>query len=340
MAYDEYGDYYTDYDDDREERLTEAYGTPEQAPGVWEPASSTETKDSGDSRDYTEQERNFLRDNPGDYDRMAAALSNDTDPTDEPGEPGYRGSSSRGDGDGGGDRGGGGESLSPGVMQGPVQQFGQDPFSQAIMKGYEDLIASQGRSKLGQEMEDYLSGLIKRGGAIDEDPAITAQRIEAKREPIERFRRMQQNQMRAELANRGLLSEPGQPQGIEIGSMGRLEERLAPIYATAGQELAAQDAEAQNQRLTQAMALATGLGQDQARTFLSALGGATGRQDVLAEIALGSLDRNILWNRFLAELGMSRSKLMEDMQSGRIADVNALLATFQNYVQSSAAGAV
>lgn len=227
-----------------------------------------------------------------------------------------------------------------GVFQGPVQQVGQDPFSQLITNSYGDLIENQGITADSRAVLDRLMGLIESRGRLDEDPSLYAQRFEAARQPIDAMRRMQINQARGSLANRGLLSEPGMPQGSEISAMGRTEEGLAPYYATAAQNLASEMAGADNDRLSQALTLATGLTQAQSQNYLNALSGATDRQKVLSDIALGTLDRNILWNQFLANYGMDRDEMLENMTSGRIEDLMTILALFQQYVNASTNGYV
>lgn len=299
-----------------------------------------------------------------------------------------------------------------GVMQGPVQQVGQDPFSKAITGGYGELLEGRGGLQDWQWLNDYFKSMAEGKGAREEapyqpadpytstpyqpeDPSIRAQRMEAKRQPIEAFRRMQTNQARGALANRGLLSEPGMAQGSEIGALGRIEDRLAPFYATAGQELAGDESDRerewmeseaqrmfahgeveaqrrfahgeseaqrmfaqgeseaqrrfahgeaqagrQDDRLSQALTLATGMEAAQAQNFLRTLEGSTDRQRVLSEIALGTLDRNMVWNQFLAEFGLKRDMALEAVTSGRIEDLNTILALFQQYVNTSAGGYV
>lgn len=252
----------------------------------------------------------------------------------------------------GGDSGGGDEPAvsmrtpggpaGPGVYAGtgaPVQQVGQDPFSQAITGGYSKLIGREGATDTTENMLSRLMGIIESGGATSTDPKLLAQRMEAKRQPIEAFRRMQTNQMRGELANRGLMSEPGQPQGSEIGALGRFDERLAPYYATAGQELASEQGRADDARFNQALGLASNLGQAQTQNMLSALGGGSQRQGMLSQIALDSLGQNMEWNKFLAMFGLERDKVMEELQQGQMSQIAPLLQLFQQFASTSAGGA-
>lgn len=235
-------------------------------------------------------------------------------------------------------RSSGGSSRSYTPYRGQAVEVGTDPFSQLISGGYADLLSRRGQTPFGSEIEGYISGLLGRGGEIDEDPSLMAQRMEAARQPIEAFRRMQTNQGRAELANRGLISEPGQPQGVEASFLANLDEELAPWYASAGQNLASELARDRSQRFDRALTLGTGFASQQASDYLNALRGATDRQATLADIALGTLDRNMTWNRFLAEYGLSRDEMLEAIQSGRQDDVNQMLELFQDYVNASREG--
>ena len=282
--------------------------------------------DLGDvPRDWAED---FISRNPGDYSRIQSAYGSDNFGDDGGEDEDIYGGSGTG----------AGQADYRGPFQGGQVKVGEDPFSQMLTGGYLDLLKNRGQTPFGGEMEKWLSGLLERGGEIDEDPSLYAQRMEAARQPIEAFRRMQSNQMRGELANRGLLSEPGQAQGAEISSLGRLEEGLAPWYSSAGQNLASQMAQEKGQRFDRALSLGTGFASQQAQDYLNTLRGGTERQGTLSDIALGTLDRNITWNKFLAEYGMSRDMALEAMQSGRTDDVNELLDMFQNYVNASREG--
>lgn len=227
-----------------------------------------------------------------------------------------------------------------GVFNGPLQQMGEDPFSKLITQGYADLIENQGTTADSRAMLDRLMGIIERGGRVEEDPSLYAQRFEAARQPIDSMRKAQLSGLRGTLANRGLISEPGMPQGSEIGAVGRMEEDIAPAYATAAQRLAGDMATENSGRLSQALTLATGLSQAQAQSYLNSLEGATDRQKVLSDIALGTLDRNILWNQFLANYGLNRDQALEAITSGRTEQMMTILALFQQYVNASAGGYV
>mgnify|MGYP001559151638 FL=1 len=48
----------------------------------------------------------------------------------------------------------------------------------------------------------------------------------------------------------------------------------------------------------------------------------------------------MVWNQFLAEFGLKRDMALEAVTSGRIEDLNTILALFQQYVNTSAGGYV
>jgi len=93
-------------------------------------------------------------------------------------------------------------------------------------------------------------------------------------------------------------------------------------------------------RLLGALSLATGLSEVEARTMLDSIGTATDRQAVLSDIALRSLDQNIAFNQFLAEFSLNRAVTLETLQSGRIDDVQQLLAQFQAFLDVARTGQV
>lgn len=222
----------------------------------------------------------------------------------------------------------GGSGVFPGNQ---LQQVGQDPLSQLISGGYLSMLQNGGQSQLGQDIDSTLRGLISRQGAVDENPQAKAQRLEAARQPIDSLRKAHIDSAKGNLANRGLLSVPGIQQGAEVGTLGRIEEAIAPHYATAGQNLAVADLDLQDQRLTQALGLATGLSQAQSQSLLATLNSAGNRQQMLSEIALSTLDRNMAWNRFLAEFGLQRDSLFYAIEQGRVDSVMPILQMFIQY---------
>lgn len=233
----------------------------------------------------------------------------------------------------------------PGVFAGPLQQVGQDPLSQIITGALGDLIKRGGISPTGADVQATLQGIIGRGGRMPEpeqkgDRTRTSLRKETAREQLETARRTQSEQLSSRLASRGLMGEPGQPSGAELSSIGRMEERIQAPYADALRGILGEESQADEGRLQQALQLTTGLDVAQSRFLLDSIQAAGGRQEMLSNIALQSLDRNMAWNMFLAKLGMERSQVMEEMQSGRIEDLMPLIQMFLQTGGMSAGGFV
>ncbi len=214
------------------------------------------------------------------------------------------------------------------AFRGSTQSVGSDALSQLVSQRLQDLLSGN-RSALGTKLQDSIMGII--GGPSQQEQAI---RFEAARAPIEKFRRAQTNQARAQLANRGLLSEPGIPQGTEAGTMGRIEEMLAPAYAQAGQEAYLGGLDRQLAGISLGNQIDTG----ERTGLLDAINSATGRQTALSNIALQTLDRNIAWNQFLANLGLDRDQIMYQLQNGQLNALNPLLQMFMQGANTSAGG--
>ena len=225
------------------------------------------------------------------------------------------------------------------------------PLAGNIEQTLQDILLARGQgaeavSPLGEQVGETASDIIARGGKMPVDVRRRAMEIEAARSPLDILRRSQLEQGQAELASRGLLG-----QGPELDYMQRLEGRLAPEYARAGQlielaerereetrfqnamELSARTANEQAQlresRLSNAMSQASGMSQEQSRNLLNTVQSVTERQQMMNDVALQSLDRNMEWNQFLAEFGLERAQVLETIQTGRIA---ALLPLIQQYL--------
>ena len=225
------------------------------------------------------------------------------------------------------------------------------PLAGNIEQTLQDILLARGQgaeavSPLGEQVGETASDIIARGGKMPIDVRRRAMEIEAARSPLDILRRSQLEQGQAELASRGLLG-----QGPELDYMQRLEGRLAPEYSRAGQlielaerereetrfqnamELSARTANEQAQlrenRLATAMTQASGMSQEQSRNLLSTVQSVTQRQEMMNDVAIQSLDRNMEWNQFIAEFSLERAQVLETIRTGRIA---ALLPLIQQYL--------
>lgn len=155
------------------------------------------------------------------------------------------------------------------------------------------------------------------------DRGNTAASIEAARAPYEVARRSQLANARGDLANRGLLSEPGHLQGPEVTAIQRIEEGLAPAYTAAiADRIGAQDR----------------LEQENAAGLFNALQGSSGRDVALQQIALQSLEQTRLWQQFLGEFGLNAAQVRYDMEHGNMEQYLQLLELWLRSAEISANG--
>lgn len=132
------------------------------------------------------------------------------------------------------------------------------------------------------------------------------------------------------LADRGLISWPGAPQGTETNAIGRITSDVARQMGLAMGDVITDEHRMADQRIS--TALSSALGYD-SNTIQRMLGGATNasqRQGMLGNLALQALGQNMQWNMFLAQHGLDRERLMYDIQNGRINQLMGLLQQFGN----------
>lgn len=219
-----------------------------------------------------------------------------------------------------------------------LQQMGQDPMSQQITAALMGMLNEGGQTPFGTDLEETLRGEIGRGGQLDNDNLM--RRFESARELMYKAKRSQLNDTRADLADRGLVTEPGDTGGPELGAVRRIDERIAPDYAREIRNIVSDEAGRSDDRLTTALTLATGMAQSQAQNILQAAGAGTDRQQVLANIALDTLAQNADWNKFLATYGLNRDRLLYELQNNNSAMLIPMLTMFQRYLDSVRGGHV
>ena len=231
----------------------------------------------------------------------------------------------------------GGQPMGQGAGMGG--NVGQDPFSQLLTGGLGNLIARGGANQFGQDVNATLADVINDAAMGPNQGRMNA-RLETLRENAGLAQRSMINDARGSLASRGLLSEPGTPQGPEISAITRISESLAIPFAQGLRDAQVEESQFADQRLMQGLGLAADQSQAQSSNLLGALGEGTNRQNVLAQIALGALDRNIVWNQFLAEYGLDRERLANEIQQGRIQNVQQIMELFARYVEMARQGQV
>ena len=209
----------------------------------------------------------------------------------------------------------------------------------------------------GEYIQRDLEDLIKSQGVLPRDTQLQAMEFEQARSPIDAMRRAQLAQGQSAMAARNILG-----QGPEIEFMEGLEERLAPEYAAAGQQLAmaqmdraderyrdalsqggdiaTAQAQRREDRLSGALQISAGMSDQQARNMLQTAQTWTDRQQMLHDTAIASLDRDIEWSKFLADYGLRREEFIELVRTGRLAQLLPLLQEWRASIGTAAAGQV
>ena len=127
------------------------------------------------------------------------------------------------------------------------------PTADEARRGSElDRIMAEGglsdATPLEQETQELLRDLIARGGRLPPDDQRRAMEIETARSPLDILRQSQLAEGRAAMAGRGLLG-----QGPEADYGQRLEQRLAPMYTQAAQQIQLDEANRSEERYRTAM---------------------------------------------------------------------------------------
>jgi hypothetical protein len=229
--------------------------------------------------------------------------------------------------------------LAPPITPG-APNVGNDPFSQLVTGKLTNLINAGGMTPEEKSVFATLSDIIGRSGRMPSEDPIVQQQLETAREQESGAFTGQMNDARGELAQRGLLGEPGVPQGEEGGAIARVTQAISPAYAGAVRDINTASIQRQNDRLTSALTSITGLSEAGASQLLSALGEGTQRQSALADIALRTLAQNNDWNKFLATFGLQQDQLLTQVQSGNMGMLLTLINLWNSFTGTSAQGQV
>lgn len=236
---------------------------------------------------------------------------------------------------------GGGDGLGPQpTPPGGTIPVGTDPLSGQIDNGISTLISNNGMTPEEQSVYATLADIIGRSGSSPANDQIVQNQLESARESESAANTAQTNDANAELANAGLVSEPGVAQGLQGGAIQRISQGLAPTYAGAVRDINTTSIQAQNDRLTTALTQITGLTTSAASNLLNTLGQGTQRQSAIATIALDSLSQNASWNEFLANYGLSRDQIAASIANGNASALGPLITLFESLTGTAAAGSI
>ena len=202
-----------------------------------------------------------------------------------------------------------------------------------ISAAYRDLL-DDGFAEANTPVLDMLANLI--------DP----QRIEARKNERtgllrDKYALIEQGMLedaRGQLADRGLLSLPGIPQGEESGAISRIQQKIAPQFANElGNAMLEEDRMSMDDE-SRAIETLTGMNRDQTNAMLRAAEQAGTYEATIADIALRNLDLDMRWNQFLAQYDLDRETLQNQIEQGRWNMVLQLITQFQQLVHQSAQG--
>lgn len=182
-----------------------------------------------------------------------------------------------------------------------------------------------------------LEGLFP-GGAFNQD--IVNRRTESAREDLERFNKSRKATNRAYLADKGLLGSG--PEATEAFSR---EDDIASRYIGAARDIYADESENADQRMMQALSLASGMSMEDAKNAIDLFRANTERTNVGNNFTLGqgrlALDNQGLANSYnldLAKFGLDRDRTLWDMENNSIDQLTAMLQLLMNGAQTSAGG--
>lgn len=213
-----------------------------------------------------------------------------------------------------------------------------DPLGSSINGGIMDLISHQGETTNQAALRHIYEQIIGNGGGLDH--SVIDPQLESAREAEAEAETAMYNDADGRLAAQGIHSEPGVPQGQAASAINRINQTLAPPFATAVRDIYTNAQQQSDARLTTSLSSLLGLNNAEASQFLNTLGEGTQRQSALASIALQSLAQNMQWNEFLANYGLNADALLHTIQQGDSSQLIALLQLFNQNITTAAGGTI
>jgi hypothetical protein len=230
---------------------------------------------------------------------------------------------------------------------------------------------------LEAETQASLRDIVAAGGALPIDQQRRAMEIEAARSPIDILRQSQLEQGQAAMAGRGLLGQGPEldymgrleaqlapmytqaAQEIQLEEQRRADTRYQNALAglnqqamqqgmTANQryqatqqlqtEMTLDMARRQDDRLGQAIQQSANLTTQQSANLVNTVNALAGIQRERTDAAIRALDQNMEWNMFLAQFGLERDQVMEQLEQGRLAMLLPLIQEFMGVASQAAMG--
>lgn len=173
------------------------------------------------------------------------------------------------------------------------------------------------------DMLSQLRGFFQ-GGLPNQE--IINRRTEGARENLDRFAKSRNATNRAALADRGLIGD-----GPEMTAQNRVEEDIADRYSQATSQIYADELGRGDDRMMEALRLATGIEQGGLDRQLSETLG-------LGNLALGNYRAQTDYDLGLGQLGLGQDQLAADISSGGIDQLIAILDLLSRGAGQSAEG--
>lgn len=192
---------------------------------------------------------------------------------------------------------------------------GLTPEQQQTYDQLQHIVSAGGATPQETSLLSTLQGIIDRGGALPQ--SILDAQLESAREAENTAYQSQYKTAEADLANRGLVSTPGAPQGQEASAIDRISEAIAPQYAGAVRDINTNAQTLAEQRLQNAIGTSAGITGTQANALQQALSsmegiGATGSnakaQALSTLTGLGESQQNTVTSALSSLTGLSTSE--------------------------------
>jgi hypothetical protein len=246
-----------------------------------------------------------------------------------------------------------GEDLGPAIDDTLLDLMeGEDPLN--LGGRWSEMLDTVQEDDLG--LGTYIKDLLERtaGGGVNSERL--QMRREAARENLTSGSQAALADVSSRLADRGLISFEGAPQGFELDSTIRALEPLQRSYLSELRESEVEESERADaaemaalergqsfqgeRQIVQldALSRATGWSKDQIDQRLGAARTAQEREQMMADIALEQLSQNMSWNKFLAEFGLKREQVAEEIRAGRVAAIQPVLQMYLALLNQSRGG--
>lgn len=218
----------------------------------------------------------------------------------------------------------------------PTVEVPGENLSPAIDNTLMDLMEGQDPMGLTAALKDLMART--KGGGVNSQRLQT--RNEMARENLTRGEEGALADLRSVLADRGLVSLPGAPEGAELDATSRAFLPLQREFLQQTRQSELDESMRADEAETSALAQAMGWSDQQAAARLAAAGSGTERQKVMADLALESLRTNMDWNKYLADFGLKREQVENEIRSGRITAIAPILQMIMGLLAQSRGGYV